>query len=71
MGRKDIADRLYFSDCRRFAELINVVLYHGEEVLLPGNLSLLRRKYPSLSSACGELERSFIWEKAIGRADAD
>ncbi len=50
---------------------MNVVLYHGEEVLLPGNLSLLRRKYPSLSSACGELERSFIWEKAIGRADAD
>ncbi len=64
MGRKDIADRLYFSDCRRFAELINVVLYHGEEVLLPGNLSLLRRKYPSLSSACGELERDVLMKDA-------
>lgn len=46
MGRKDIADRLYFSDCRRFAELMNAVLYHGENVLLPENLSLIRRKYP-------------------------
>lgn len=64
MGRKDIVDRLYFSDCRRFAELMNVVLYHGEEVLLPGNLSPVRRKYPSLSSACGELERDVLMKDA-------
>ena len=62
MGRKDIADRLYFSDCRRFAELMNAVLYHGENVLLPENLSLIRRKYPSLSSASGERERDILME---------
>lgn len=64
MGRIDIVDRLYFSDCQRFAELMNVVLYHGEEVLLPGNLSPVRRKYPSLSSACGELERDVLMKDA-------
>ncbi len=66
MGRKDIVDRLYFSDCRRFAELMNAALYHGEEVLLPGNLSLVRRKYPSLSSACGEQERDVLM-KDVGQ----
>lgn len=64
MGRKDIVDRLYFSDCRRFAELMNAALYHGEEVLLPGNLSLIRRKYPSLSSDYGELERDVLMKDA-------
>ncbi|MDE6675937.1 MAG: hypothetical protein K2K19_14195 [Acetatifactor sp.] len=64
MGRKDIVDRLYFSDCRRFAELMNAALYQGEEVLLPGNLSPVRRKYPSLSSACGELERDVLMKDA-------
>ena len=29
MGTKDIVDRPYFSDCRRFAELMNVALYRG------------------------------------------
>lgn len=62
MGRKDIADRLYFSDCQRFAELMNAVLYHGENVLLPENLSLIRRKYPSMSSASGERERDILME---------
>lgn len=60
MGRKDIVDRLYFSDCRRFVELVNAAIYQGKEVLLPGNLSPVRRKYPSLSSACGELERDVL-----------
>lgn len=60
MGRKDIADRPYFSDCQRFAELMNAALYHGEEILLPGNLSPVRRKYPSLSTSCGEMERDIL-----------
>ena len=29
MGRKDIVDRLYFSDCQRFAELMNAAIYKG------------------------------------------
>ena len=60
MGKKDIADRPYFSDRRRFAELINATLYHGENVLLPESLTLLRRKYPSLTSSSGELERDIL-----------
>lgn len=53
MGRKDIVDRPYFSDCQRFAELVNAALYRGKDVLQPGNLTPVRRKYPSLSSSCG------------------
>lgn len=64
MGRKDIVDRLYFSDCQRFAELVNAAVYCGKEVLLPGNLSPVRRKYPSLSSSCGELERDILMRDA-------
>ena len=60
MGKKDIVDRPYFSDCRRFAELMNEVLYHGEEILLPENLILQKRKNPSLSSTCGEMERDVL-----------
>ncbi|MDE5893547.1 MAG: hypothetical protein K2H45_11555, partial [Acetatifactor sp.] len=60
MGTKDIVDRPYFSDCRRFAELMNVALYQGEDVLQSENLVLLKRRYPSLSSPCGELERDIL-----------
>lgn len=31
---------------------------------MPGNLSPVRRKYPSLSSACGELERDVLMKDA-------
>ena len=60
MGTKDIVDRSYFSDSRRFAELMNVALYQGEDILKPENLMLQRRKYPALSSACGEMERDIL-----------
>jgi len=38
MGKKDMTGRTFFSDRERFAELINVHLYHGEKILLPENL---------------------------------
>lgn len=60
MGAKDIVDRPYFSDSRRFAELMNVALYQGKDILKPENLMLQRRKYPALSSACGEMERDIL-----------
>lgn len=50
MGRKNVGDRPCFSDCRRFAELVNIVLYDGECIVLPENLRLRQRKYPSLGS---------------------
>ncbi len=64
MGKKDIVDRPYFSDCERFAELMNVALYHGERILRPENLILQRRKYLSLSSAYGEMERDVLMKDA-------
>lgn len=60
MGKKDIVDRPYFSDCERFAELMNVSLYYGERVLQPENLVLQRRKYLSLANSYGETERDVL-----------
>lgn len=60
MGKIDIVDRPYFSDHERFAELMNVALYHGERVLRPGDLVLRRGKYPALSHAYSEMERDVL-----------
>ncbi len=60
MGKLDRKDRPFFSDAGRFAELININLYQGEKVLIPENLRLLQRKYPSLSSESGENERDIL-----------
>lgn len=60
MGKIDIADRPYFSDRERFAELVNIALYHGEKVLRPGDLVLQNRKYPALSNAYSEMERDVL-----------
>ena len=60
MGKIDIVDRPYFSDRERFAELMNVALYHGERVLRPGDLVLRRGKYPALSHAYSEMERDVL-----------
>ena len=62
MGKRDMADRQYFSDCRRFAELVNIMLYHGRPIVLPENLVLQKRKYPSLSSGNSEIERDVLME---------
>ena len=60
MGRQDTKDRPFFSDEERFAELINRNVYRGEKILLPENLTLLRRVYPSLSGISGEKERDVV-----------
>ncbi len=57
MGRFDILDKRFFEDRERFAELVNREIYHGREVLVPEYLEPLKRKYPSLTSASGEMER--------------
>lgn len=48
MGKKDITGKIYFKDVVRFAELMNVVLYHGEKFIHPENLAPMEREYPSL-----------------------
>lgn len=60
MGKKDMKDRLFFSDKERFAELINQCVYHGERILLSENLEFLKRKYPSLTGTSGEKERDIV-----------
>lgn len=60
MGKQDRKDRQFFSDTERFAELININLYQGKRVLIPENLELLQRKYPSLASESGENERDVL-----------
>lgn len=60
MGKKDIVDKPYFSDCERFAELMNAALYHGQMILRPEDLVLQRRKYLSLANACSEVERDVL-----------
>lgn len=47
MGRKDLTGKIFFSDQERFAELINVILYHGKEMVKPENLVRMEREYPS------------------------
>lgn len=54
MGKKDITGRTFFSDKERFAELMNLYLYQGETVLLPGNLIRREGEYSSYAMAGGK-----------------
>lgn len=47
MGRKDLVGKSFFADRERFAELMNIMLYHGESVVKAKNLIHVVRTYPS------------------------
>lgn len=47
MGRKDLAGKEFFADRERFAELINILMYHGVDVVKAENLIRMERTYPS------------------------
>ncbi|MBD5524128.1 MAG: hypothetical protein HDR04_06880 [Lachnospiraceae bacterium] len=47
MGRKDLTGKSFFADPERFAELMNVMLYHGETIVKPQNLVQINREYPA------------------------
>lgn len=47
MGRKDFVGKAFFADPVRFAELLNVALYYGKEVIQARNLVKISREYPS------------------------
>lgn len=40
MGKYDVAMYEYMDDVERFADLVNVVLYDGEQVVLPSVLRI-------------------------------
>ena len=60
MGRKDTAGRDFFSDPERFAEFLNIHLYHGEQAVLAENLICRRRNYPALAGIYGEKNRDIL-----------
>lgn len=60
MGRKDTAGREFFSDKRRLAELLNIQLYHGNQVVRAEDLMCMRRDYPALPGAYGEKNRDIL-----------
>lgn len=62
MGKKDVTGRMFFSDRERFAELLNLHFYHGEQVLLPENLIQRKGEYPSLADVYGQKNRDILME---------
>ena len=54
--------RVFFSDKERFAELLNLHLYHGAKVLLPENLVQRKREYSSLADVYGQKNRDILME---------
>ncbi|MBD5501108.1 MAG: hypothetical protein HDR10_07910 [Lachnospiraceae bacterium] len=65
MGKKDLAGKDFFADRRRFAELLNAILYHGKDYIQAEELELVKRVYPSLSGK-GEMSRD-IFMKDVKR----
>lgn len=47
MGRKDLTGKVFFADPMRFAELMNIILYHGEVIVKPESLVQMNREYPA------------------------
>ena len=65
MGKLDIKDREYFSDYERFAEIININVYHGEKLLLPENLVLLNRNYLMEENSVKVKERDVLMKDKV------
>lgn len=60
MGKRDIADREFFADRGRFAELVNISIYQGRGLVIPEDLTQLKGRYPSLAGNAGEKERDIL-----------
>lgn len=63
MGKRDVYTSPYVADRERAAELINVNMYGGEQVVKPELLTRLRGGYPSLASISGERSRDILLEQ--------
>lgn len=59
MGKKDLAGKDFFADRKRFAELLNVVIYQGKEVICAEGIEYIHRRYPSFSGN-GEMSRDIL-----------
>lgn len=63
MGKKDLTGKDFFADHRRFAELFNAILYHGEDVIRAEEIERVIRIYPSLSGK-SEMSRDVLMKDA-------
>lgn len=63
MGKKDLVGKDFFADRKRFAELLNVILYQGKEVIRAESLELVHRNYPAFSGK-GEAGRDIFMRDA-------
>ncbi len=59
--------RVFFSDKERFAELLNLHLYHGAKVLSSENLVQRKREYSSLADVYGQKNRDILMEDTKNR----
>lgn len=64
MGRKDLTGKRFFADSERFAELMNVMLYHGEAIVKPQNLVQINREYPAPLKS-GEKRRDILMKDIL------
>lgn len=60
MGKLDIADRAFFSESARFAELVNHIFAQGRNEVYSGDLTLVQRNYTPLSDSSGGKERDIL-----------
>ena len=60
MGKRDKTGRLFFSDEEVFAELMNLHIYGGKQVVKETNLKILSRSYPLYGTGGADKERDVI-----------
>ena len=64
MGRKDVVGKEFFADKKRFAELLNAILYQGGGIIRAEELERIIRIYPSFSGK-GEMGRDVYLKRNI------
>lgn len=60
MGKRDKTGRLFFSDEEVFAELMNLHIYEGKQVIKEANLKILPRSYPLYGTGGADKERDVL-----------
>lgn len=65
MGKIDTYTSPFMANKDRFAELMNVHIYHGRNFVKPEMLKRIRGGYPALASRTGEKVRDILMEQEI------
>lgn len=67
MGKRDIYTSPFIANKKRFAELVNVNIYGGKEIVKAEKLKRLGGRYPALSNPSGEKMRDILMEQESPR----